>query len=873
MFVMSLFPAYSGEGGAGNGSNPKQTSSNNPEWLENSSFNIDVIPLELTAKPDKPAHIRKKVFSSESEEEEPPKKTKQRRVEKEPQEPEEWTIERKGSKEFFNVKTISRPAVPKYVVKFRILGNNNTRHRKLKFKRYYQAIWSEVKPDKDDKLTKKDLEKGPNADRNDNYTGFKQEEDLSKATATFNRTLTMKPDDVETWLKYVAFQDEVFQFEKSYRKGSMAKGQRVTADRKLAILEKALSQNTNSEKLQRERLNVAVSAFPADELYSYLENLIQKDQGNIILWQGLIESRQCSMSHCTTPKVLELYSDCLAILHKLRRNAQLEKAVLEENILRMLYQCGLFMKQAGLFERLWKLLSMYLDLNVYQNKLQSADLSIHEQQLEDLEEVVLSSNLPLHELWLRIEKLRECFHWLPYDKNKDHEQTCEDLQRVVFNEDVRELIHPITIPGNLFKLTATVLTLLKVPLLPCRHNTMQSLGIDYVPWALDSVEFILPVFYPMHGVDTSNKHLLKYTQKLAVGPQYLKTLPCQEEYLQFVLRIMKTCAESLTGNDQTALTVWWFRFVRLLFLLDKSGDFRMSAAFKKSLKAGVKALLAKEENRSNSIFFEEFAALECEQGRLEAAVGTLTKIIALNFRNKSVLDLKTEPEQASMSHLYRSLVEIRIKNNDKQTCLHYLLCFVLGTSVDEDEENKLITQTSVDEAALKFKHTYLLMLEKDLGSAITIAGHFLPHFFADFIVCYGWFLYLTQGAVKCGAMLQETVDAVGERYKESIWVVEVVYEFYVAVLLRNCMETCGMFGLLDDVLQRAIAVFPNNLFLLAILLKKQSLNCVVGQPWWRMKGLILKTGHALPVLFLLLVANEKMVTLQEKVRDSVTGEF
>lgn len=130
------------------------------------------------------------------------------------------------------------------------------------------------------------------------------------------------------------------------------------------------------------------------------------------------------MSHCTAPKVLNLYTKCLSTLHKLRRSGKLDKSLLDEYILRMLYQCGLFLRQTGLIEQLWTLLKMYLQLNLSQSKF-TLTSGFDEKQLIELEEVVLKSKLPIHELWLRIEKLRECCHWLPYIG----QENCEDPQR------------------------------------------------------------------------------------------------------------------------------------------------------------------------------------------------------------------------------------------------------------------------------------------------------------------------------------------------------------------------------------------------------------------------------------------------------------
>lgn len=67
----------------------------------------------------------------------------------------------------------------------------------------------------------------------------------------------------------------------------------------------------------------------------------------------------------------------------------MEKSLLEENILHMLYQCGLFLKQSGLFEQLWTLLRMYLDLNLAPTDKRKFHIEsgFDEKQLVELEEV------------------------------------------------------------------------------------------------------------------------------------------------------------------------------------------------------------------------------------------------------------------------------------------------------------------------------------------------------------------------------------------------------------------------------------------------------------------------------------------------------
>lgn len=864
---MSLFPAYSTE--ATPSSLPAEQEPQTSEWLTNSSFTIDVEGIALPFNPTNkstPSETDVKQVKIKKRK----KKKHDKEVDQKLQDSEESLIDRKRNIEFLTVKTIARPSAPHYRVNFYI-NSERRKHVKKKFKRYYNVVFQENdKSNSDDdanKITKADLKNPIKSEVNTNFTGFKQEDDMSQTTAHYNRSLAENPSDIDMWLKYVEFQDAIFQFEKTYRKGSIAKGLRVTAERKLCILDKALTQNPNCERLLRERLNIAVSVYPSDELQTQLKKLVEKEQGNIILWQGYIEAVQCSMSHCNTPAVLELYNKCLSTLHKLRRNSSLERPLLEENILRMLYQCGLFLKQSGLFEQLWTLLRLYLELNlspVDKTKFNISSL-FDDKQLLELEELVLKSQLPIHELWLRIEKLREACHWLPYNG-----ENCEDPQRMVFPEDVAELIHPITMPENTFKFTATVLTLLKIPLLPCRHSTMQELGLDYVPWAVDSIESLLPIFFPIYPIDLDNKYLL-CDNKLAVGPQYLKVLPGQEEYLEFALITMKNCIDCLNGTDQAAVIVWWFRFQRLLLILEKLQRCKMSQNFRKRIKNNMKNLLKQEAYRNDLVCYVEYALTEYELGSPDSALKVLLTAASITS-DKSISDFKDNKEKAAFCLLHRTIVEFYVNpkskcENGNQKALKHLVMFVVGKSVTGATD--FLTQGSLNEAALKFKHTTLILLQNE-PEKLSPSEHFLPNFFTDFIICNAWFIYLTKGAISCGTFLETTLDSLNDS-----WQKEVLFEFYVSVLFKHCIENpgSGVFRIMDDALQRALVVYPNNMCLLTVLAKELSLNYCLGQPWWKLKTLLIKTGRALPILFLVLIAEQQMAQIEEAWTDTVTGKF
>ncbi|CAH0553769.1 unnamed protein product [Brassicogethes aeneus] len=846
---MSLFPAYSAEA-QNNEENPnlqENTTEKDNTWLSNSSFqvnvdlikkanddkNIDEAPKIKKLKIEKPKIVATKVNQKVDEVDDKP-----------------YYVDVKGNKEFFNVRTISRPAVARYKVAFYLTKHRSKKHR---IKRYYHRSLQvkEVEVNDDDAEPKK-----IKSSRTESAHGLIEEANMSQTTAMYNKSLSDNPKDIEVWLKYVKFQDTLYQFEKVYKKGSMAKALRVLAERKLSIIDKALTHNPNCEILLRERLGVAVSTYPADELQVMLKNTVEKDQSNIIFWQGYIETTQCNMSLCNTPAVLNLYTKCLSVLHKLRRNSSLDRPTLEESILKMLYQCGLFMKQAGLFEQLWTLLRMYLELNLSpadKGKFNIAS-GFQESQLVELEEVVFTSQLPLHELWLRVEKLRESCHWLPYSGDD-----CEDLQRIVFTEDVNELIHPITMPENTFKMVATILTLLKIPLLPCRHTTMQDLGLDFVPWALDSLESLLPIYLSLNGVDTLKKSVF-IDHKLAVGPQYLKNLPGQDEYLDFILTTIKNCSDCLTGDDKIAVTVWWFRFQRILIVLNNVGGFNMSSNLKKKIKNNIKNLLKLEENRNNQMYYSEYALIEHELGNTEKAVSVLKSTLAVN-RNKEI-NLENLP--TNQCKLLKHLIEVNVNSeeNIKDIC-----SFVLGKDLSTINEN------IIEEAIMTSNSITSKLLEQTFIKKHPVQ-QFMPDFLTDFTICTGWLIYLTQGPVQSGCFIEDLLSKLNLLENVS-WQKEILYEFYVAILFKYSSENpgSGTFKLLDDVLHKAIALYPNNLFVLGILAKEQFLIQAVGYQWWKVENLLLKTERVFPILLALLIPLEQFMNMQHSAIDTITGQY
>ena len=88
-----------------------------------------------------------------------------------------------------------------------------------------------------------------------------------------------------------------------------------------------------------------------------------------------------------------------------------------------------------------------------------------------MEEVILTSRLPLNQLWLRVESLRENCHWLSV--NRDELELIGDTHRFVSPEDVTDYVHPMITRKLNMRMAIYALMTLKVPLLPTSHAILQ----------------------------------------------------------------------------------------------------------------------------------------------------------------------------------------------------------------------------------------------------------------------------------------------------------------------------------------------------------------------------------------------------------------
>ncbi|XP_034253787.1 nuclear exosome regulator NRDE2 [Thrips palmi] len=773
-----------------------------------------------------------------------------------------------------NVITLSRPAVAWYHIskfglgipkRFSIPSKKHTlKHR------YYNKILKELKADVlSSKASKDSKEERQIGQVQGNVNDV--EEEISKITAKFNQDLSENPNNIDTWKNYVKFQDVVHQFERVYRRGGGATGARVTAERKLSILDKALKENPMCEELLKERCQLAESVLPSDKLTSQLKSWIGKDPCNIILWEALIMASQGSLSTCKVPAVKSLYQEALSNINSQKRGNGDSAKTIEGKIIELVLHLGLFLRQAGLLELMWSLISIYLEFNIA--KLDPSKFhitnTVADNALTELEEAILGSQLPLPTLWLRVETLRAGTHWVPLPSDSDS----EDPQRLVFPEDVNDLIHPINCPHLTFRLVTVTLSLLKVPILPWRECAATAAGLHPLPWLLDGPEPLYSALLPLGTLEfKETSSLLLDGAQLACGPQYLIARPGQDEYIDFLTQVFSNCSDCLPPHQRTFLQVWWLRFYRWLMQLERLGHCKLPRGRKKKMRATAKDLLRQNSNRSNLLLFKEFALLELENGGVKDARKVLQGSIAALPSNKPV---PVSTDRAYICALYRTLVEVNLSftHTQHQEDGHSLnesrsedrtksLCLLVSLGKGAPLKDEKPTSTDIATALSKFNHITRETLDRPSEEELDPfmapdVCHVASTFLVEWTACHGWLLFLSHSIWKAAAMIENVLSelkvATPETSGGSTSFVhdnfvqlqrEAILETYVSLLRHHCHESRGSYAVLRKTILRGLKEFPSNLTFLAALADLESCSSGTGLPLWRLSKMFYDLNSA-----------------------------
>ena len=561
-------------------------------------------------------------------------------------------------------------------------------------------------------------------------------------------------------------------------------------------------------------LETIPNVHPHPQVEKLIEDLIAKDPYNFTYWKHLLNNHQSSMS-CEVENALKLYEKAMKTM---RKNSDSDPQMI------MLFKsCCLFLRQCGLNEQFFAIIQLTMSLNINSsNELEKIFFTnqIQNPHLREYEELVLKSDLPMNELWWRMETLRSICNFLPVKTSPSGQ--IEDPQRFVFNEDICNLVNPLKNSRTYkFDLFIVILRLLKCPL-PFRsikndfftiEEREMECGMEFLPVLLNKT-VNLPGF---------NKILYLVVKDLNIAPNFLNFNVEYEPYLELVSKILITCSSSFNDNQNKIVLILWLRLQRLMVVMDQlkaaaenkeptPADF---ATYKKQIKSRVKNVLKTSSYQNDLNVFTEYALIEKSLGDEKSCESILLMAIE-NGETSSELDLY----QITME-----FCELKLMAGEKEVCVEKLTQLAEGAkNVSDFFANKIDEEPEQDET--------------------DIEDYFLPkNNKFNLIKAKVYFLLVTRSKRAALDEISRHIEVVKSSLQEKL------YELYLWIFhLKVVGENPPQLKVYLETLAKALLAFPRNLFILHSIASHSSLR------WFDVRKLLLKTPTNESIFFLLLAS-------------------
>ncbi|XP_038072290.1 nuclear exosome regulator NRDE2-like isoform X2 [Patiria miniata] len=486
---------------------------------------------------------------------------------------------------------------------------------------------------------------------------------FTKTTASYNRHLHDNPQDIPKWLEFIRFQDTA-EFDTlvstSDISGSNAKqsGRKRTAkmiaEKKLAILEKALLKNPDSVPLQLEQLEIGKEFWDMSQQTRQWEKLLKSNPDNIPLWREYLLFKQAYFSAFSVSKVAGLYGRCFRKLVARQKDLDGCEAVeLENQLLDLFVSLCHFWRQAGHTEKAVAAYQAMIELNCFcpqqfqqdthaqgqiafletfwdsaeprfgergakgwaswmQKKQRGGWAQIQEPQSDDraLEESsnpsMNSSDQPLWQAWMREEVFREQSHfapWRPDEAKGETEEDCEDPERMVLFDDIGQALFRLSSQQNQFRLVLFFLDFLGVSVPRCLLEGPGEVANTTGIYLEQPSQILPPVCKPtltLSGVAGNCRTLEQFERNVdSAKRSRIRDTNTQNKALEdFVEEVFVRIIPVFPEQAQTKLLLMRLDF-HIKKALMSTDDKRGQKKRLKDAKRFAKKLLSQEENRNN----------------------------------------------------------------------------------------------------------------------------------------------------------------------------------------------------------------------------------------------------------------------------------
>ncbi|XP_068157531.1 LOW QUALITY PROTEIN: nuclear exosome regulator NRDE2 [Drosophila tropicalis] len=858
---MSLFPAYGNQDKKDVVSSERNTGSASGDWKTNQSYD-EATTTTSAAAPAKDIH-----YSDSDSSDSSPSDAEIQNVET-PNPVAGWPrLEFDGKDEFFVDKkwnniyreweTIPRLSHPIYKVTRRQLRNAGGEWYARRRRRNKQNITLSSKRSSQslkDSLSDKEIDETQMRMR-----------DLIALVTTDDKT------PVDTWLEFNKLLEMNLE-----RLTHFAK-----SERQMHYLEMALQAHVDNEQLLQCYINTANITYPASQVATLIERMLEINPFNYSLWTALIMATQGTMARCNVPDVLKIYERSMQRMHlgHSERGFNATKAIdsvdTDDRMLKLFHNCILFLRQSSNCNQMFALLKLALELNVPGLQFDCFEAcAADEVTLDQYEECVLKSGLPMPQIWTRIERLRQSYHFLPYPQmqimpEEDLYGAGLDAQRYVYNSDICQLMYPLKSESNRLHLLLLAVQLVKMPFIHCNGLAQRLCAkIDQIGDS-DAIEMLLAgmgdrLSYALPR--QFGKEDYDIAKAMCVTPTFMPHTIGHEFYAKMVRNLLLKSAEAFPEDEEKRriFIILWFRFERVCLSLQK-----FSPGYIKLAGRRMRHLLSQGTNRESARFYAEMAMFEFEtfapQDDIESVFRIFRSIIS------SHADSHTDLEKGDLLYVYMIYAEMLISRDHRDQALQILTCIALMRHATTNSSTNIETDSHLalteGESLMKIEFQQFLDQPKEMK----LEEYFVSHKWLILLRARCLLFYLMDKANEAAKLLQKLLQShlkldhfQHQPHERKNYMRERIQELRTILLQLPVKTTTsvGLGGQLLPTLEEALIEFPRNHYFLRQWANQSTL------PWFRLRAVLIRTRSGILSLLHMLIAAQCRLVISPETQSS-----
>lgn len=461
-----------------------------------------------------------------------------------------------------------------------------------------------------------------------------------------------------------------------------------------------------------------------------IEELLKRTPYEYTLWTALIMTSQGSMARCIAPDVLDIYKLCMARMHHLDKRQQQSPQQADELMLKLFNNCVLFMRQTGHSNQMFALLRLALNLNLRDMDLKCfTACAAKEAPLVEYEELVLRSGMPMHEIWTRVERLRQSYNFLPHPPS--YTGTL-DWERCVYPMDVTVYVHPLKCVESNMQLLLLVVQLTKLPFVRtdclaerlCTHID-QIGGSEAIEMLLVGMGDRFTYSLPTHssGLDY-NISVVQMAKQLATTPTFLPHAIGHELYVDCIAEMLVKCSDAVPDSSQRLVfLLLWFRFERLrLTVLKISGQLKREHCIQ--ARRRMRELLSQPANKEITCLYTEMAITEYETAPNTENVERSTKILRL------ILGTTPDYQNTQVLQAFVVRIELLLAQEQREEALHLLKCLAMNKSLDTLPNELSVAPSELIQGTTQLLDAALASMREQNSEAVDpmpLPEYMLPH--------------------------------------------------------------------------------------------------------------------------------------------------